>query len=160
MRRIMIALTAALAIVGLSACFQFQEANSTYEVRLSFFPPEEFEPFCYGVDLTATFGENTLLDIHIDQTDHDAKTSAQARRFDKQPAYEGMPLIVDVVCRNPSGGEIGHSLYEGKLSIPYRDAHFTLINYPGPQVEFGACIPPTTATGVQMCAWGYGFEFK
>ncbi len=162
LRQILITLTTTLTIVGLTGCFLFEDPLIIYGVQLWLYDPHlKLEPFCYGVDLTATFGDNTLLDIQVDQSDPDAPASAQeVSRVPQQRYYAGMPLVVHVVCRNLSGGEIGRSLYEGRLTSPREPAFFVLFNYSDPEIDFSTCIPPTTATGVQMCATGYGFEFQ
>lgn len=158
LRQVLIIIAATLSLVGLSGCFLFSDPT-TYGVNLWLSAPEGLEPFCYGVDLTATFGESSLLDIQVDQTDP-SQHGIEGRQHAIQRYYAGMPLVVDVVCTDPSGGVIGRSLYEGGLADPGEDARFTLINYPDPQIDFSTCIPPTTATGVQMCAIGYGFNFQ
>ena len=145
----------------LTGCFLVGHQHITYGVRLWYYAPGlDYEPFCYGVDLKATFGVNVLLDVHVDQSDlSDTPAAQEWSAAPQQRYYSGMPLTVKTVCTDDGGEEIGRSTYEGKLMSPNGPANFALINYPDPEVDFSTCVPPTESTGVQMCALAHGFKF-
>ncbi len=148
-------------LLSLSGCFLFENHSIAFSAHLWYYDPElKLEPFCYGVDMKATFGVNVLLDVSVDQSDLTANTSGVEGAMSKmQRYYAGMPLIVDATCRNQLGEETGQARYVGKLKTPTDTAQFSLFNYQNPDIDFATCVPPTASTGAQMCAQTYGFEF-
>lgn len=151
-----------LAAVSLTSCFLFENHHIRYGVHLWYYDPDlRLDPYCYGVDFKATFGENVLIDIHVDQSDLGTTTAAQElAEAPQQRYYSGMPLVIEATCRDDLGEAIGHSVYEGALISPKENAHFALLNYHEPSIDLSTCIPAIQATGVQMCAQSYGFEFE
>lgn len=160
-KRLALVVIVPLTVVGLSSCFLFKNHSIAFAAHLWYYDPQlKLEPFCYGADVKATFGVNVLLDVSVDQTDLGSNTMGIEGATSKmQPYYAGMPLIVEVSCRNQLGEEIGQSRYEGRLKTTSDSAHFSLFNYPDPAIDFSTCVPPTASTGTQMCAQAFGFEF-
>lgn len=160
-QRVTLTLAVVLAVLSLSSCFLFENHSIAFAAHLWYYDPQlKLEPFCYGADVKATFGVNVLLDVSVDQTDLGSNTMGIEGATSKmQPYYAGMPLIVEVSCRNQLGEEIGQSRYEGRLKTTSDSAHFSLFNYPDPAIDFSTCVPPTASTGTQMCAQAFGFEF-
>lgn len=119
------------------------------------------EPYCFGVTITATFGENVILDDSFDQDDLGAITyGSELRQSKVQAYYAGMPLKVEVLCSDAVGAPIGSATYEGKLVTPNESSYFTLWNYAEPAVKPTDCVTPTAASGTQMCGVASGFDFQ
>lgn len=149
-----------LALV-ISGCFLFSEPPITYNVHVAWLPPDDtISYFCYGLDVTADFGVNRLLDISVDQTDNDGfATGKEAKASGSQPYYPGMPLEVEVICRDETGSEIGGRTYVGKLLSPSQDADLTLWNFAHPEIDLASCIEPAQDSGGRVCGLARGFEF-
>jgi len=132
----------------------------TFGVSVAPYSPEGQVPYCYGLEVEATFGANILMDASFDQDDLTAITTALEPRASKaQRYYAGMPLVVSVACLDDASMEVGSASYEGTLVDPNDSSHFTLWNYKEPAVDPSDCITPTTSTGAQVCAVASGFTF-
>lgn len=152
---------AALAVAAvLSGCFLVPADLVTFGVSVAPYSPEGQAPYCYGLEVKATFGVNVLMDASFDQDDLTSiTTSSEPRASKAQRYYAGMPLVVSVVCLDDTSTEIGSASYEGTLVTPNESSHFTLWNYEEPAVDPNDCIAPTTSTGAQVCAITSGFAF-
>ncbi len=146
----------------LSSCFLFEDHSVAYSVNLWYYDPKVvLEPYCFGIDLKATFGTSTLLDISVDQTDLFAHNQGtEGATSGNQRYYAGMPLDVVVKCKDEFGGIIGEAHYVGSLIDAKQSAYLSLWNYRDPDIDPTQCIPPTTGSGVQLCATSYGFRFQ
>lgn len=67
-----------------------------------------------------------------------------------------MRMVVEVMCRNEPGDEIGRSHCRGRLVNHRGTSFFVLYSYRDPNADVSHCISPITATVVQLCATGYG----
>lgn len=110
--------------------------------------------------MTAEFGASTLLDVSVDQTNPDGFITGKETKASRQQNYvAGMPLEIEVVCRNEQGEEIGRSLFVGELITPYESGHFTIWNFAHPDLDQSECVAPVESSGIQICGDATGFRF-
>lgn len=151
----------ALLAMALSGCFLLSEPPITYNVHVAWLPPDStISFFCYGLYVTAEFGASTLLDVSVDQTNPDGFITGKETKASRQQNYvAGMPLEIEVVCRNEQGEEIGRSLFVGELITPYESGHFTIWNFAHPDLDQSECVAPVESSGIQICGDATGFRF-
>jgi len=146
---------AALGIIVLAlllgGCFLIGNPPNTFGVSL-FFPTDGTEPTCYEVHIVGVLGDNTLVDAVRNSDDGIGYADGiEARESGKQRYYVGMPLAVDVSCRDVGHMEIGSARYQAKLMNISTDARFTVQNYLTEDIQ-GQCVEAVEQAGVQLCA--------
>ncbi len=153
-------MTISSSVLLITGCFLFPPAPVVYGVGIALYPPEGAAEYCFGVGIKATLGINPLFDDVFDQDDITASTQRyEMQSSGAQPYFAGMPLRVEVSCRDAAGAEVGRAAYDGKLMDPNQSAHFTLWNYEEKTIDPSRCVAPAAHSGVQMCGVGTNFRF-